>query len=269
MWQFLKAYYAKVASSTVHKTLVVSSNGGRIIDVEIKHVGFKTVVESDIDRAFAWNIGAPFYTLREYMSKEPIQEKFTWNTMTLSPEQRKEAVEILAQYRNPSIFKSLLSVKVDVYMIVIYGPPRSGKTTLAKEIIRKWRESTFGKTHVIKRFGPDKYSKLKRITAVRKALQDMISVVVEGYVHTAKSREPFQQMAKDYKAGVLYIEVDPGIGMANIFNHAAVETSSDEYTHLLDPKDYRYYISQLNRPANVLKYCPVIQQTKEIMWMRY
>ncbi len=270
LWRLLNAYYAAKGKVKIHKACVVSDNGGRIIE-NVKKNGKVTITAdiSDTDRAFATNIGIPFFTINEYLDNVK-KEKFTWSNRSLSPELRELYVEKLSQYRNPNIFAKLAELGDSVcYMIMIMGAPCSGKTTLSKELLHKWRTSEYGKTHAIKRFGRDKYTKAKRISTVKKTLENMISVIIDGECHTSVLRKPFIEIANKMQIPILYVEVNPGISMAYIFNHVAVETSQDENLLLYGEKEYYIYKATYSKPENTILYCPVIKQTKQVMQYRY
>ncbi len=269
MWVFLESYWKKMGDSHIQKACVVSDNGGRIEEYETSSGKAKIRTDkTDIDRAFAFNIRVPYHTIIEYLDAEK-NEKYSWNSNCLSPDIRTIYVEKLSQYTNPNIFTHLFDLGAhDTYMIMIYGAPRSGKTTLTKELIRKWNKSNYGKSHAIISVGTDKY-KTTRLNAVKKALANRISVIVDGGVYTVNLRKPFEDLAKKTKTPILYVEVNPGLGMSYIFNHVAVETATDENTLLYDMKDFLYYKSKVSRPKNAVLYCPVIKKTKEVMEYRY
>lgn len=270
MWMFLNSYFKKVSGSLIHKACVVSDFGGRLLEHESSKGTIKIIPDStDIDRAFAYNIGIPYHTIMEYLTPEK-KEKFNWNSNCLDPNLRELYVNKLSEYQNPSIFSKLFSHgNYDKYMIIIYGAPRAGKTTLAKEILHKWRSSNYGTGHVIKRFGLDKFTASKRITLVKKALDNRISVIIDGFAHTNELRDPFEKLALKHNIPILYIEVNPGLGMSHIFNHVAVETAINENIELYDIKEYHFYKSKVVRPKNALLYCPVIKKTKQVMQFRY
>ena len=179
-------------------------------------------------------------------------------------------IEKLEQYTNPNLFTELFKLgQHDTYMMIIYGPPRSGKTTLSKELVKKWKTSNYGQSRALMRFGLDKYTKNKRHTHVKKTLLNRISVIVDGDAHTPALREPFEKIAEITKTPILYIEVNPGLGMSYIFNHVAVETSLDEKVELYGMPEYLFYKSKVVRPKTAVLYCPVIKKTKQVMQFRY
>lgn len=270
LWTLLNAYYRSKGKTQIQKSCIVSDFGGCITE-NVRKNGDVTVSTSisDVDRAFATNIGVPFYTIKEYLNPH-ITERFTWNNKSLSPELRKMYIETLSKYKNPNIFAKLAELgESDGYMILIYGAPCSGKTTLAKELISKWRSSEYGKRHAIKRLGRDKYSKTRRITLAKKLLADHITVIIDGDCHNVLLRSPFEQIANELKIPILYIEVNPSIDFAYIFNHVAVETSQDEEKILYSDREYFIYKSNNSRPADTILYAPIIKQTEQIMNYRY
>jgi len=270
MWMFLAAYFKKMGDAHIQKSCVVSDNGGRIEEYETARGTSKVRADNtDVDRAFAHNIGIPYHTIMEYLDGDK-HEKFSWNANCISPEVREVYVEKLEQYTNPNIFTELFKLgQHDTYMIMIYGAPRSGKTTLAKELIKKWNTSNYGKTHALMRFGNDKYTRAKRVAHVKKALLNRISVIVDGNVHSNILRKPFELIAEETKTPILYVEINPGLGMSYIFNHVAVETAVDEKVELYGMNDYLFYKGKVSRPKNVVLYCPIIKKTKQVMKFRY
>ncbi len=271
MWKFLEAYYMKKNRCRIHKAMVVSDYGGRVIE---KLIGKSeqiriTYDDTDMDRAFAFNIGIPYQTISEYLILDK-KEKFIWNRKTIPPETRELYVDKLAKCKTPSIFVKLSELgEYDAYMIMIYGAPRSGKTTLAKNLVKAWKQSEYGKNHEIKRLGTDKYTKTNRIRVCKKMVLDRISVIVDGDCHYASLRKPYVDIAKEYNVPILYVEVNAGLGFAYIFNHVAVEEAKDENVLLYSDKEYRIYKSKLQRPDNVILYAPVIKKTMQVMEFRY
>ena len=270
MWTFLTGYFKKMGDSHIQKACVVSDYGGRIEEYTTARGFTKIRADStDSDRAFAHNIDVPYHTIAEYLNAEKA-EMFNWNSNCLSPEIREVYVDRLSEYSNPNIFTELFKLgQHDKYMMMIYGAPRCGKTTLAKELVKKWKTSNYGKTHALLRFGLDKYSKTKRFTNIKKTLQDRISVIVDGGCHTPEQRRPYEELAAKTNTPILYIEVNPGLGMAYLFNHVAVETSLDENVELYGMNEYLFYKSKVVRPRGAVLYCPVIKRTKPVMCYRY
>lgn len=270
MWTFLQGYYKKCGNASIERACVVSDKGGRIVEKELRNGKVRVTPDTtDLDRAFANNIGLPYHTISEYLD-DSKKEKFNWNSNCLPPEIRELYVQELSAYKNPNIFAKLAELgQADKYLIIVYGAPRSGKTTMCKEIIAKWRASDYGRTHAIKRLGRDKYTASKRKSITKKSLENNISVIIDGDAHTNALRKPFEEIAKATYTPVLYVEVNPSLGMAHIFNHVAVESSIDESLEVYDVKEYHFYKSKVTRPAGTVLYCPVIKKTRQVMLYRY
>ena len=96
-----------------------------------------------------------------------------------------------------------------------------------------------------------------------------INVIVDGGVFSNEQREPYELFARSLSASYIYVEVNPSLEFATIFNHVAVETSKDESIELYNIKEYYYYRSKVSRPPGTLLYCPRINQTPQVMDFRY
>lgn len=278
MWKLLNMYFKTRGSSQILRAVVISDYGGRILESVAKNGHVKAKYDaSDVDRAFANNTGIPYLTINEYLKNLAIEsdenkfvEKYNWSRKYLAPEVRTMYLDKLSQYHNPNIFAKLATVgEVAAYMIIIYGAPRSGKTTLARDILRKWRKSKFGEKYEIHRLGLDNYTKGKRLTHAKKYLADRISVIIDGECHTDTLRKPFIDIANSLSIPVFFIEVNCGISMSYLFNHVAVEKATDEETMLYPERDYHIYASTVKRPTDTILYCPVIKPTAELMLFRY
>jgi hypothetical protein len=269
MWLLINSFYKK-NGHMITKACVVSDFGGRLVERETKAGKVLVMADrTDIDRAFAHNIGIPYKTISEYLNPETT-EKFSWNNICMAPDYRKIYVEKLTEYVNPSIFKELFKTgPSDSYLIMVYGAPRSGKTTLCELLVKQWRKSKLGESRAIERVGRDKYSKITMLSTTKKYMIDHISVIIDGECHTDKLRLPYIELADKYKINYIIIEVNPGINMAYLFNHVAVESASNENVVLYNPREFYYYNSIVIRPANAILYCPEIQQSKQLMEFRY
>ena len=260
-WKFLELYYKKIGNSCIHKSIVVSNNGGQTIE-KIRC----SVTMPDIDRAFANNIGSVFYTVDEYMKPE-LKEKYLWNKNTISPENRIKYLDILDQYHNPNIMEEYLT-EDKLYIVIIYGAPRSGKSSLAKCIKNEWKKHPSKITSVLDIINTDHGPK-KRIKLCEKKIADRISVIIDGNVHNNELRKPYQELAKKYNAKLINIEVNPGLGMAYLLNHIAVEESNKEDIFLYDDKYYKTYKGTVERTNDTIFYAPVIRRNDILMNYRF
>jgi DNA 3'-phosphatase len=286
MWQLLNGYYRQFGSTFIKNAIIVSNEGG-IINTKEKKNGdiVSKVTHSDIDRAFAWNIGCEYYTIDEYLdsgNRDRLGQnqskliKFQWNTNIISPEIRKIYVEEINKMPRINIFKELSTLgNSDSYVIFIFGAPRCGKTTLAKEIINKWRGSKFGEKNEIKRLGPDKFTKGKLFGLYKKYVNDRISVILDGIEMINEYRNKFISFINGKNISILYIEINIGLEMAKLFNHVCVEESKNDKITIRKMQDFYIYKSRYkNRKiatanSKSIVYFPVIDERKTVMEYRY
>jgi hypothetical protein len=100
-------------------------------------------------------------------------------------------------------------------------------------------------------------------------LKDENSVIIEGHCHTAGLRAIWAELAKKYTAHLIFVEVDPGISLAHIFNYAAVERANNEHVMLYPDSAYYTYKSDLEQPDAPLIYHPKIQVDDVIAKFRF
>lgn len=262
-YRLLTNFYKK-NMRVISEITVISDMGGRVITNYNKAGKTKMVIDrTDIDRAFAYNCGLQFNTISEFLNTSS-NEKFQWNNRCLSPDQRLLYIKKLSEYVNPNIFEILSKMNnSDCYLIALYGPPRSGKTTLVSTLVEKWRTSTYGKTHAVE------VLPLSKLSLIEKTLDKYISVIVDGNCHTTKSREPLEKIANNRNLNILYIEVNPGIAMSYILNHVAVEKDKSHQTCVYPENIYYHYMSAVQRPKNSILYCPNIITSDEVLNYRY
>jgi bifunctional polynucleotide phosphatase/kinase len=273
LWDLLKGYYKSFGGCNIQKTLVVSNLGGRCIQkIETdSKTTVKTIVDKeDTDRAFAHNCEIAYATIKEYINPLIKQEPFIWNKHIIEPEKRRKYIEMIAEYKNPDIFKILSTYdKAETFMIMIFGAPRSGKTTYAKHIINHWNKYPISKTNEVKLLSDSEMKKGKILSSADKLLKDRFSVIVDGKMHTAKFREPYEEVAKKYNTQIIYVEVNPGILFAQLFNHVHIQNAKNENDVLYSELEYYVYKSELSKPENCINYCPVINDSIELTMFRY
>ncbi len=289
MWRLLKTFYRKERKriwngdyrvslqdatadddSDEDRPLVVSNYGGAFSE--------EKKVLSDIDRAFAWNIGAKFMTVNEFLDRTK-REKFIWNSLTIHPEQREHYVEEVKTFRNKKIFQILYSYSAKktypFFVIFIYGAPCCGKTRLANAIISKWRESKYDDTHAIIRLGSDEYTPVKLFNRFKKHIAQHITVILDNNCYNDTLRKKYFEEASRYDVPILFIEVDVSIKMAEIFNHARVEESSTELVPLVCQEEFSQYKAKMAPPkydsplVTSIKHIPEIESRPTIMHYMY
>jgi len=270
LYKLLKAYYKK-NNFCIQNAQIISNEGGMLIETK----GTQIVGFNDTDRAFANNINIQFKSIDEYLD-DSIPLPFEWNRRIIPPSIRKIYVEKILTYKNEDIIKVLNAFnKHEMYLIMIMGAPRCGKTTLAKQIITQWNNDSIGEFNAIQRLGPDEYSKKRRINIFNKLLDDRISIIIDGDCHTEQLREPFIKKAIEKSIPILYIEVNCGIEMAKVFNHSYIETNTDVNSVLYTNRLYNIYKGEYKKPtvkyskSKFILYIPKIIESKEVMEYRY
>jgi DNA 3'-phosphatase len=297
MWKLLNAYYKKFGNTVIRNTVVISNDGGMIIDKEKKNGDIISRAYTDTDRVFAHNISAQYLSIEEYLGfadngrickQEPKEVKFQWNSYIIPPEVRALYIKELQKLPEKNIFKELNNFGiVDAYIIIIMGAPRCGKTTYAKTIIKKWRNSRFGESNAVERLGLDKYTNRALFSKFKKLIADRISVVIDGVFTINKQMTPFLDFIKNMNVAVQYVEIYIGIEMAKVLNHVAVEDSNSDTVMLRKQSDYDIYKSMYKRPninnsngsgsnnnsngnkINYMLYYPKIELKPSIVSMRY
>lgn len=276
-WRFLNMYFKTYGGRNIRKAIVVSNEGG-LIEEKTKRNGdyVSKVVASDVDRAFAWNVGIPYMAIDEYLGLID-NVKYIWDRRIIEPKNRMLYIEHTKKIESIDIFKELAKLgNLDYYIIMIMGAPRCGKTKLANEFIKKWRGSNFGKFNAIRRVSKDKMTKARRLREFKKCVDDRISVVIDGECHTRFLRKPYldHMQKKDFIIPILCVEVNCGICMAKIFNHAYVEEAKVDNAYLYKIKEYDIYRSTIERPTNnkyikFVQYIPDIEERPTITQFRY
>lgn len=256
MFKLLKLYYQQFGYQ-IHDVKIVSNNGGLIIEKTKKDIIDSKVLFKDTDRAFANNINAEYYSIDEFINSLDVNNKnynkkvkFTWDNNIIEPSIRNEYLIEIKKRESENIFDEIMKLKkFEIYIIIILGPPRCGKTLLANQIIKQWRTHEFGYNHEIKRISKDIYkSNIAMINIYRKYIEDRISVIIDGSCNTEKERLPYLNYIQDNMA-LIYVEINIGLNMAKVFNHVCVEMSKNNETVLYKDRDYYIYRSIYKKPV--------------------
>lgn len=266
MWKFLNAFYRTYGQKNIHTTTLISDEGGICAE--------NGEYTSDVDRAFAENIGAKYRSINEYLYG--CKEEYKWDPRIIGPEIRQKYVEEINKYENPNILEKLLEFgEQELYVVFITGAPRCGKTKLAKQITRDWQKNKqLGVTHAVEILDHREYTECKRRKLFKKALDDRISVILDGGCYTTKLRKPYIEYLEEKNIPALFVEVNCGFRMAEVLNHAYVERSGSESATLYPTRDYCVYRSQFTKPPDsqllrYVLYMPRIDQHDAVMKFRY
>jgi hypothetical protein len=288
IFKLLKYYFRKTGNVDILKTIVISHQGGDLIEKESKEGTISYIIKfSDKDRAFAHNIGAEYISLETIVNNNT--PKFRWNTKIIEPNVRqiykkeieKHNLEITNGNANCNkelinwvIFKELYKYKnVDNYLIGITGAPRSGKTRLATQLMEMWDGSEIGKTHSVKILNIKTQKRL--IQSSIKSLSERMSVIIDGNFNTETTQKAMNEYCNSNKISFILIEVNPGLEMARLFNHVAIENSLSEDDILYNNDVYDLYKATYSRPDfngeffSFIEYYPFIDDNPSVMGFRY
>lgn len=266
LYRLLVTYYRN-KGHVIKKATVVSNQGGLVVDRSDNNI----VAYNDIDRAFAYNNGITYVCIDEYLDNCLVD--YVWDTTIIPPETRLLYIKQMSMYKNPDIFKILAKQKTNSYVIMLYGAPRCGKTTLAKEIKKKWDASDFSIDNELVVLSDD-LTKRTKYSRFIKCVKQRFSVLLDGEYHTDKLREPYLAYLRKHKIPILIIEVQCGIEFAKVLNHVYVEEKKDLNIMLYRRNKYDIYKSTSCKPTtnhlvDWIQYVPYIQINDMITKFRY
>ncbi len=264
-WKFLRQFYTS-KSYNISRVCVISDAGG----LKEESDGVIRILTSDIDRAFANNIGAKYLTIHEALGG--TTQQFEWDKTIIEPSVRMLYIERLSAIQNPNIIEMLTSFGSSrAYVIMIVGPPRSGKTRLAKQIVSEWEKSEFGRNNHVEIISDNPNKTKGRQFATY--IENRISVILDGGCHTQSSRDFYMGPMIKHDIPLIFIEVECGLHMARVFNHSHIETSNDPKIVLYPDINYKIYAANKNAPNYRRKkhicYAPRIDSIPSIVSYRY
>jgi hypothetical protein len=154
------------------------------------------------------------------------------------------------------------------------GPPSCGNTTLAKTLERQWERSQSGKSFGVKIASANDMGPKRMVKEFDRLIRNRMCAIIDGGCYNVKMRKPFFEKLLNKNAAVLCIDINCGINMARVLNHACVEDSNDENIILYPERAYHIYKAYYKPPSNSknLKhviYYPTIIKRKSVMTFRY
>lgn len=230
---------------------------------------------SDSDRAFAYNLGIAFAVPESFFLKHGKSKlrKMQWTSSIIAPELRSELIAKNNQLaeKNPKVLYALSKLPVsDVYVIIMIGMPCSGKSTYAQSLEKKWNESPIGDSNKIFHVSRDvlKY-KSRYLSTIKKKLATSISVIVDATNPDEKSRSEIEQIAKSYRASILYIHMGTDIKLARLLNHIRVQVGINDMSQLIPDVAYRIFNGKFKLPDPPKKYITVYNKITPNAYMRF
>jgi histidinol phosphatase-like enzyme len=263
MWKMLKTYYKKKGNMSVSNAIVIGDR---------PKITIKKNKQTDIDMAFANNIGSKFITIDEYIEKNTniIQRaknyNLEWTSSIIEPDIRRRYKEELAKLPKDDIIEKIFSNKKDNYIIFISGCPRCGKTTFANELVETWNTHEKSKNSSILL-----YNKITKDLAKKLSLR--FNIILDAGINTEFARNKIIESINIKSTGIVVIEVYVGIEMAKVFNHASLEMNSDIKRLLVPDNKFVKYKYSWSEPSddyiNYFKYYPDILEDERVMEFRY
>jgi len=139
MWRIIELSYFK-RNKTINKTvsIYVGHHAGRIKSYMGKYkLMVKKIDSKATDRAFASNIGLTFFTPEIFFQEDKNPITWSYGEDVINNTERKSLMD--PTFQNPVVIEEIQKLPTSTkYMVLITGPPSSGKTTLAEKIKRKW-----------------------------------------------------------------------------------------------------------------------------------
>ena len=181
---------------------------------------------------------------------------------------------IINKITNKNIFNELMSFgEKDHYIIMILGPPRCGKTLLAKSIIKDFSANEeFMKSNCFEIFDV-KNANLYTMKKYVKKVNDRISLIVKGNCHIDSFRRKLLNPLTS--ATILYVDICVGWNLSKLYNKVHINTSKDFNERLYSDDVYDKYRGDYEKPntefkdSKYIEYYPKIIESKSLMLNRY
>lgn len=200
--------------------------------------------EASTDRAFASNAGINFFTPIELFCGAPATP-YTWRPTRLGLEVRKKYIADCKEQKAVDIIGEIAKFTPNKnYMIIITGPPCSGKTTLAKRLVSEFKLVRSQPANIIT-------GKVERLKTVCKSyIESEGLIVVDMNTFNAKLRKPYLDIANKHKVATLVLEIHIPRDICRILSFIRVQRAIDspgiyflndkvfdDYERLLEPPE--------------------------------
>lgn len=303
MWNLLEGIYissGKCEKPSKKNSVYLGHLAGRLRTPKIQSKKDK----SDRDRAFAYNINVQFWLPEQYFIGEKYRKipDWEWDQKILTPNEKKIIMKKSQQSKtNDSVtvnlFKKLINIQNkyqnDYFVIILMGPPSSGKSVLSRYLAGKWMyyfPDSYG-IEIFEKNSPE--YKTKRVT-FRKEVQNSIelatSVIIDDTHPSNKSRQIWIDMVKnlefddDQKPIIVIIEMDISVTVCRILNQVRIETTFNPQVkygkNIHEEPITNHYYKKYNKfyePVNeisknvIVKHIlyPVVLKDRKEFWYRY
>ena len=261
-WSFLNSYYKNIGKVNINNVKIFNDkffhNNCSLIS-DIKFIYEEINPETCEIKTFDDSIKSTENKYTESKTTETASDVKKNVLSILSIEERKRYIEELSLKKNTNWFKRLTGNNC----IIIYGAPRSGKTTITNQIVRIWQNTELNSTSEIIVLN-GKYQ--RNIKDAEKYLKERISIILDCNLYNNKLREPFIEIANKYSASVLLIEINIPIEIAYLFNKVSVQQTNNT---VLPDKDFIIYKGFYQKDNDAVLYTPNINKSIELMEFQY
>ena len=269
-WKILNVFYElKKTSINLKESMFVSNLAGRIA---------KHPYRSDFDfsdRAYAHNIGIEFKVPEQLFRQSIEPREFTYNNI-MNDKEKDEFIEIeLAKYKSSefythkNLFEYCSSVsntldpenKINSFMIIMVGPPCSGKTTLANQIAFFAGKETIDPIKNTKKISSPvviikeyymhdgkKLSKNARSRIIDNFIQDGRILIIDGSYPSHESRDFYLNKANEYQMPVIFLKLNPSFKMCRHFSHIRLDKKMNIKEEPLCDSSFKKYNRTFQRP---------------------
>jgi hypothetical protein len=223
----------------------------------------------DYDRAFASNVEVQFVTNRLFNSIP--ERKWEWNRRLISFEQR-QAYLAADESSEPDLISVIGEMaESSMYLIIVMGPPASGKSLLGRRIAADW-EQQMGSSLALMN---TKHSMAK----LDEKFDARESVLLEGRLGKAYQRRKYINKAAEYGAPILIVNLTTPRELCMLLYHISVQTTPVNKKAAGRPTDT--YFRSLNNPHDDLHKgevntaqlrCvdyPMVVRERHEYWLRY
>jgi DNA 3'-phosphatase len=273
-WKLLSEYY-KINNNRIIKlkeSFFVGCLAGRVS----KHPHKKDLDYTD--RAFAHNIGIEFKVPEQIFRQSMEPREFAYENI-LNDKEKSELVETELKkfatrpFAPPNdIYSYCLGLATAAmgangekqpvsFMILIVGPPCSGKTMLANQIaFIPSKETIDANTGAKKRISPvvvikDRYiienrmlNRAGREKIINNFIQDNRTLIIDGNYATHESRYPYLEKCLEYKMPVFFLKVNPSYSLCRHFSHMRLEKLNDISREPLSTSTFKKYNKTYETP---------------------
>jgi len=228
---------------------------------------------SDTDRAFAQNIGVRFVSGRSFFLDKP-ESKWKWSTSLMSIEDRIKHIRKHKDETEPDVLENLEKLPTsEKHLIIIMGPPASGKTMLSKIISAKLKEKN-GEEFKVNIVNDQKKNPSKKFTKIiTDSLFEQTTIIITKHAGYTQ-RNSYIKMARKYEMPTLIIYVKTDYNICKILDQTKVQTSRDFSQELHPSQDYNTWKKTFESPGYVeddvvvLEY-PIILKFRQELKFRY